>query len=1206
MMRFASKREIPTDFPTRIKRLRANLGLTQMRLAELLGVSFASVNRWENGQSRPSALAWQQIVLAEQYGLEALSKGFPGPSMVRETRAIYATKTEPEEPPDIDFSADPEAVWVVAEGERLAHGHLFNPAFATEVSLIDPLPHQRIAVYDHMLNETRLRFLLADDAGAGKTIMAGLYIREMLARRLVRRILIVPPAGLVGNWERELRTLFSLPFRIVSGSEARLGNPNPFVGPDSNLLIVSLDTLAGDRMFARLQEPCVEPYDLVVFDEAHKLSADREPDFRIRKTDRYRLAEALAGARSGDPRWQLNWACHHLLLLTATPHMGKDFPYYSLWRLLEPEALSTFDAFNAYPADARRRHFIRRTKEELVHYDDSPIYPTRVSDTLSYDLTQGEISEQKLYDETTKYIQTYYNRSRILNRSAARLAMSIFQRRLASSTYALMKSFERRLEKLDGLIDDIRSGRLTVEELLARQRRLEQFDDLLSVTTADEEESEGGKEQNEIFENRVLGGVVAVSLAELEAERDQVRGLLKLARRVYETGEESKFQKLREILHDERFQGEKIIIFTEHRDTMEFLVRRLEGFGFTGKVAQIHGGMEYREREEQVEFFRRPSADGGATYLVATDAAGEGINLQFSWLMVNYDIPWNPARLEQRMGRIHRYGQKHDPVVILNLVAASTREGRVLKTLLEKLERIRKELGSDKVFDVIGRLFEGVSLKGYLEQAVTEEGAERAVRVIEGTLTREQIEALRDRERHLFGHGGDVRVQLPRLKVKMEQEGLRKLLPGYVRRFIEKAAPLVGIGIEGDLDGTFSFKALKPGALDPLWPVLETYPAEQRNRLTVHRPTDGAEAVFLRPGEPVFDRFRACICARFAKQALKGGVFVDPTAQRPYMLHLALITVSRKADRSLPALARDDVLEYRLVGLKQEEDGPVEKCPVEHLLLLKGGHGIPQSVRRFADTARDSRNLARAYAMENVARPLADERRRALLDSLPEREDFIRRGYDYQEAELAAIRARLSEKVRAGDARAKGEITRIIERQRALASRREEALATLRREPELIAPDDVTFVAHALVVPSSDPEDRKRHDEAIEAMAVKVARAYEEANGAVVRDVSKPELARAAGLPDYPGFDLLSRGSGGEERAIEVKGRAGIGNVELSENEWAKACNLRERYWLYVVYECASMHPRLLRIQDPFGKLLVRAKGSVVIEERDILEAAEE
>ena len=1190
---------IPPDYPARIKSLRAKLGLTQQRLADLMGVSYASVNRWENEKSRPSALAWQRIVRAGRLGLDGLAGEQIGEPTVQEAQAPYGLTQVG--PPHIDFSAAPQVVSVVAEGERLAHGYLFNPAFATETSLIEPLPHQRLAVYERMLSQARLRFLLADDAGAGKTIMTGLYVREMLARRLIRRVLIVPPAGLVGNWEREMRTLFSLPFVIASGSDARAGNP--FVGEESSLLIVSVDTLAGARMFSRLQETDVEPYDLVVFDEAHKLSARREPDFTVRKTQRYRLAEALAGTPNGSARWHLDWHTHHVLLLTATPHMGKEFPYYCLWRLLEPEVLSTMAAFTACPADVRQRHFIRRTKEEMVRYDGTCIYPQRVSDTLSYELSQGEVSEQKLYDKTTGYIQTYYNRARILNRSAARFAMGVFQRRLASSTYALMRSFERRIAKLDALIDDIEAGRLTPEQMVALQQRLT-VHDTFDEMTADEEDTEDGREQNEVEEERALGSVVAVSLADLQGERRQVEELLDLAKRVHEAGHETKFAKLCEVVRDPRFKDEKLIVFTEHRDTLTFLVRRLEGLGFGGKVAQIHGGMDYRAREEQMEFFRRPAGQGGATYLVATDAAGEGINLQFCWLMVNYDIPWNPGRLEQRMGRIHRYGQKHDPVVIINLVAGSTREGRVLKTLLTKLELIRKELGSDKVFDVIGRLFEGVSLRQYMEQAVSEQATADVEQKLEGTLTKEQVLAIQAREQRLYGDGGDVQRELPRLKASVEKEVYSRLLPGYVRQFIQRATPLVGAAVDGDLDGMFGLRPITPGALDPLLPMLEVYPAQQRRHLTVYRPEDPHEAIWLHPGEPCFDGLRSYVCSRFQRDALKGAVFVDPTASGSCMFHLALVTTRRKADANYRTLAHGEVLDCRLVGLRQREGGQVEPCPVEHLLLLKGSEGIPASAMRFAASAQEAADLATAFAVESIARGLAEERRAAMVEALPEREDFVRKGYDYQDAELAAARARLTDKARTGDARAKGELTRVKERQRRLYSRREEALAVLRREPELVAPGEVTFLAHALIVPSSDPEDRKRHDAAVEAVAVRLSRAYEESKGAEVRDVSTPPLARAAGLVEHPGFDLLSLRPDGDELAIEVKGRAGIGDIELTENEWAKACNLRERYWLYVVFGCTSPQPRLLRVRDPFDKLIVRAKGGVVIEESEILEAA--
>ena len=709
---------------------------------------------------------------------------------------------------------------------------------------------------------------------------------------------------------------------------------NPFIGADNNLLIVSVDTLAGERTFGRLAEPEVQPYDLVVFDEAHKLSADREPDFRVRKTDRYRLAEAIAGPQDGDlsskDRWRLHWSARHLLLLTATPHMGKDFPYFCLWRLLEPQVLSTPDAFSSYPAEARQRHFIRRVKEEMVRFDSTPIYPQRISDSLSYELTQGAISEQALYDLVTDYFEYYYNRARILNRSAARLAMSVFQRRLASSTWSLLRSFERRLEKLQTLIADIRSGKITPQQLLARQRRLDdEIHASLDEKTADEETSLDGYEENETDEDQALGAVVATSLAELEVECSQVEGILRMARDLYALGQESKFDKLWEFLSEPKYKDEKVLIFTEHRDTLNFLVRNLEGRGFTGQVAQIHGGMSTQpdsstglsERDEQVEFFRQPVEQGGARFLVATDAAGEGINLQVCWLMVNYDIPWNPARLEQRMGRIHRYGQKHDPVLIINLLAGQTREGKVLLILLQKLEKIRKELNSDKVFDVIGRLFEGLSLRDYMEMTLTEDGAERAEQELTGRLTPEQIRAIQVREQRIYGEGGDVRSQLPRLQDTMEIETYRRLLPGYVRRFMERAASLVNIGFEGDLDGKFSLRPLQPGALDPLWLSLDRYPDEQRQALTFQRPENGEQAVFLHPGEPLFDTFNAYIQDHFKDQALAGAVFMDPTSEQPYLFHLVEVSVLRRAEPEFAAFAGEELLERRLVGLRQDENG---------------------------------------------------------------------------------------------------------------------------------------------------------------------------------------------------------------------------------------------------------------------------------------------
>jgi hypothetical protein len=411
------------------------------------------------------------------------------------------------------------------------------------------------------------------------------------------------------------------------------------------------------------------------------------------------------------------------------------------------------------------------------------------------------------------------------------------------------------------------------------------------------------------------------------------------------------------------------------------------------------------------------------------------------------------------------------------------------------------------------------------------------------------------------------------------------------------------IAIDGEAGGLFSFRATKPGAIDPLLPALELYPEKAHDHFSVERPTEEQNVIWLHPGEPVFEHFRALVRERLADEGTRGAVFVDPTAERPYLFHLALLSIVRKADPDFPDFAKEEVLDCRLVGIRQSEGAEITLCPVEHLLLLKGGRGLPASAQRLAVTANDEKELARAYLAERVAREVALERKKRYLESLPEREGFILRGFDYQELELAAARAKHSEKARTGNRKAIEALEEVKRQQRQLAGRRDNALAVLRREPELIAPGAITFVAHGLIVPSSDPLDREQHDVNVELVAVKVAQAFEEAAGAKVLDVHTPELARVAGLPDNPGFDLLSIRSDKERRAIEVKGRAGTGDVEVSANEWAKACNLRDGYWLYAVYDCATPSPRLVRVQDPFGRLLAKAKGSVLIDMRRVIDA---
>ena len=1071
------------------------------------------------------------------------------------------------------FQAESEIVRLVAECHRLAHAYLFNPLFATETSLIDPLPHQLIAVYDHLLQHPRLRFLLADDAGAGKTIMAGLYIREMLLRRLVQRVLIVPPAGLVGNWERELRNLFRLRFRIVSSTDA--ANDNPLDDPKNDLAIVSVDTLARPRMRGHLRE--ASPYDLVVFDEAHKLSARRDADLTVRASQRYELAEEIAAQG------------RHLLLLTATPHMGKDDPYYYIWRLLEPELLSTPESFNRLSPSRRSHYILRRMKEEMIRFDGEPIFPPRDSVTVEYPLNADE---RELYEATTEYCEVHWNRAKLRNRGAAGLAMSVLQRRLASSTWALLKSFERREAKLTEELRLLEQGLLSTEELEARQQQLPLLD-VRDTKTGDEEEIEDGLEESERNDEEVEAATDAVSPEELQAEIVEVKRLVVLARRVYEARHESKFERLWEAL--EAYPDDKVLIFTEHRDTLNFLIGRLEALGLTGKIACIHGGMDYKDRDRAADFFRDPE---GARYLVATDAAGEGINLQFCWLLVNYDIPWNPARIEQRMGRVHRYKQHHD-VLLLNMVAAETREGRVLKVLLDKLERIRKELGNDKVFDVIGAQFGDVALRDLIFRAVVEGQDQEVARTIDAALTRDKVQQqLADQRRRV--ECSEVRNLIAALERRREEAALKRMMPAYVRSFFDKAVPHAGAAVCGDLDEIF--------CLDPCPETVRramlAYPEEIQDRLTFSRdlalPPDALSprAIFLHPGEPVFDAVATLFLGKAGDLATHGGVFFDAGADRPYLFYLGKVPVLK--DRIRATGSPDDeghleTVEEVMVGVRRFEDDRCEEVPAHLLLDLFGADADEvdtELLEVWSARARD-RSVVEAFIYEEHGVRTLEQARREAEERCADRQKQLRKSYSLYDAELLEQRRRLKDAVSKGEPAAQSKLTTCETELDSLDARRAAAESSLLMELDSLRLGPVTLYATALVLPLPPSLAHHRRDDQVEQTAVRVTREHEEKLGAHVEDVSDPRRKM--------GFDLHSRRPGGEVRYIEVKGRARVGGVELTENEWAQAQNHPDRYWLYVVFNCETT-PELRRIADPAGKDIGRPKGGVTIDAANLLE----
>ncbi len=1159
-----------------IKNLRLKLGYSQQEFAAVLGVSFATVNRWENGKAKP-----------QKDRIERMR------SLVREqdeeARTNPLSSNPPIKPPRLDFEGDPDAIKLVVDAYRLQNGHLFNKAFGLELSRVVPLPHQRIAVYEYLLSQNPLRFLLADDAGAGKTIMTGLYVREMINRGRVSRVVIFCPAGLTWNWRRELNHFFDLDFQVLRSSDFQKGDP--LLSTDQANFIISVDTAATDFVKERLMLPTVPGFDLIVFDEAHKL-AWGDPKRRDSKTRRYRLAEALSSCTN------------HLLLLTATPHMGKPFPYFALWRLLDPNVFTTPEALPSLEAEKRSKYFLRRLKEEMVDYKGQPIYVPRLCQTISFELSPGE---QNFYEEASTYLRWSYETSKTLNKNAAAMVVAVLQRRLASSTYAMLESLKRIRSRI---MEEAPSP--PPFDQMSPERIMEYFDN----STADENEgSEDGRETDERFEDQALNLKKPPTELQRQKELEYLERIIELGEKVRAALQETKFIKLRELIESAEFQNEKILIFTEHRDTLDYLRQRFEALGYTGQIASIHGGMDVEEREHQRLLFMPPELrlsqsskktdERSARIMLATDAAGEGINLQFAWLMVNFDIPWNPARLEQRMGRLHRFGQKHSEVRIFNLVAEKTREGDVLATLLSKLDEARKELCSDKVFDVIGQQLQEVSLRDLLREALFETPPYTAQKKLESIFATQKLRAAIEEQRKTASTYGDVARRLGELNNEVDAESFNRLLPAFIQNFLEKAAPRLGIQLEGDLSETARFSLMgKEG--DWLRLLADRFPDGLPECLTVRREPDlldvnAGRCAFLRPGELIFDTFCHETIRRFQEDVTKGAVFCDPAAEKPYYAAVYLCQIG-ETPRALKAGSNagiNKLLDRKLVGLRWDEIGEFSLCPPNHLLaLLAAPPSLIWKAGSLLLNPEDQAAKADVYARMVAESSYLQQIRKVLQAETQSRLDDIMRGLDFRSGKLAEERSDLYRKVRLGDAPASEELEKVKKEQALLEEEKAEILLYEQRRPDLQDIIKMDRLAIALVIPDPSPVAQETYDKNIEAMAMRIARNFEvDRYKARVFDVSSPHLAR--------GYDLESHRPNGEKVVIEVKGRGGRGPVQLTENEWPTAINVRDRYWLYVIVDCAT-NPKLYRVQDPAFKLAVKSRQSFTINIGDVIREAEQ
>jgi len=1150
-----------------IKAIRSQLRMSQQAFAAAIGVSFATVNRWENGKAKP-----QKDRLSR---LKAL---------LHEASAEVSESTSPPSlPVRLDFEGDATAVKLVVDAHRLQNGHLFNKAFGLELSRVVPLPHQRIAVYEHMLPQNPLRFLLADDAGAGKTIMAGLYIREMINRGRMSRVLICAPAGLTWNWRRELRHFFDLEFTILRGADFTKGDP--LTEPGAGLHIISVDTATTDAVRDRLIASSLPRFDLVVFDEAHKLSW-ADPNRSDSKTRRYRLAESLSQR------------CTHLLLLTATPHMGKPFPYYALWRLLDPKVLSTQDALKSLPPEKRTKYFIRRLKEEMVDYHGQPIYKPRLCQTISFRLSPAE---QRFYDSATDYLRWSYETNRTTNKNAAAMVVAVLQRRLASSTYAMLESLRRRKQR-------VTEGVPTDGQMPLSVDRIESYFD---TSTADENETAGeGFETEESMENQALLLARPSNATQLKKELEYIDLVTSLGEQVRELQQETKFLKLRELIESAEFRNQQLLIFTEHRDTLEYLRQRLEALGYTGQLAYIHGGMDVEEREDQRIFFmpanfrreqgiKNPDAPT-ARIMLATDAAGEGINLQFAWLMMNFDIPWNPARLEQRMGRLHRFGQRHAEVRIFNMVAEGTREGDVLSTLLTKLDEARKDLCSDKVFDVIGQQLEEVSLRDLLRESLFETAPYSAQKKLDSLFATQRLRVTMEEQRKTASTYGDVAKRLGQLNNEIEVERFNKLLPAFIQNFVDKAAPRLGVQIQGEVSETARFS---PSGTEGTW--LRNLGTRFSNGLpeylTVRRDAviPGVESnriCFLRPGDIIFDALCEQTIRRFQGDVQRGVVFCDPAADRPYFFGVYVCQLGEPVVGS-GKNTKASMFDRRLIGLRWDENGEFAVGAPNHLLALQPApRALLWKAGNLLLNPEDSASRADAYARMVAETTYLQQLRTALRAQTEGLLDDLLRGFDFRGSELAERRSELARRLRQGDGIASEELEEVKKQQATLEAERAEALLYEQRRPDLIDIVKLERVALAIVVPDPTPEARDAYDKDIEAIAMRIARNFEIDNyQARVFDVSAPHLAR--------GYDLESHRANGEKIVIEVKGRAGRGQVQLTDNEWPTAANVRDKYWLYVVVDCAT-DPKLLRVRDPI-RLAFKTRQSFTLNIGDVIKEAE-
>jgi superfamily II DNA or RNA helicase len=1035
------------------------------------------------------------------------------------------------------------------EALRLKLAYEYDPYFSLSIARVDPLPHQLEAVYDYFIKLPRVRFLLADDPGAGKTIMAGLLLKEMKIRGLVKRTLIVTPANLTFQWQRELKDKFREQFEVIRGDVLRANyGSNPWQEKNQVITSVAWVSRIDDAKDSLLRSH----WDLIIVDEAHKMAAYSAD----KKTLAYQLGESLSQMTD------------HYLLMTATPHKGDPQHFCLFLELLDRDVYGDVKSLE----EAMRRNsapfYLRRTKEALVTFPDpetgvvKKLFTKRHVHTVDFKI---DSDEWDFYNLLTHYVETQSIKASQTNAITGRavgFTMAMLQRRFASSMYAVRRSLERMRDKRQRILDDPEAYRK--EQI--NKKVPEDFDDLPE------------EEQQEIVA-KLEDAVASVDPVALREEIQDLGKLIGLACQLEQREVETKLVKLKEAIRSQGIFSDakmKLLIFTEHKDTLDYLVGKLQGWGLT--VTQIHGGMKIGDRDTPgTRIYAERAFKEDCQIMVATEAAGEGINLQFCWMMINYDIPWNFTRLEQRMGRIHRYLQEKD-CLIFNFVTTNTREGRVLQKVFAGLEQAQRDLDPEqtgKVYNVMGEIFPANGLDKMMREMYLHNLTEDAIkaRIVKEVdperfrqITESTLEGLAKRELNLSAIVG-----------KNSEAKERRLVPEVIEEFFTQAGPMVGVTPKETKDGSHVYRCGKvPRSPWPLGERLEPEfgrLAHEYKQIAFDKELLKKDPTldWVTPGHPLFETVRDAAEEIVRPELERGAIFYDLHSPVPY--HLDVFSAAIKDGRG-------NQLHRRLFVVQTMPDGAMTvRQPTLFLDLSLAAKGamapasiaLPDRGRREEQLIADALHPFLAQIAAGRAKETSTIRKHIeiSLGELIHRQNMTLGKLHEDQGQFPEPPSWLLASIKQAE-----------ERIDILNGRLETRRAELSQEEQCTI-GGVQHMGSAWVLPHPDraapgiaPMVR---DEEIERIAVQAVIAHEEARGWVVESVEK----------DNRGFDVISRRPHPEDpmtamevRFIEVKGRAGVGEIALTGNEYNTAQRLKGDYWLYAVFNCATK-PQLHLVQDP-------------------------